>query len=181
MALIDKLTAIADAIRAKTGESGTMTLAQMPGKIAGISGDGGAYNIVSEADGDGNQILQITDAGGTPPAPVLETVTVTPTESAQTVTPSEGYDGIGEVDVAAIQANYVGSGVTRAPAATITPGDTEQTAAASGVYTTGAIKVAAVPSATYIKRSQVAEVSTVSDKPADGTGKNGDLFIKVVV
>ena len=37
MAITDKLTAIADAIRAKTGESGTMKLEQMPGKIAGIS------------------------------------------------------------------------------------------------------------------------------------------------
>lgn len=38
MALIDKLTAIANAIRSKTGETGTMTLAEMPAKIAGISG-----------------------------------------------------------------------------------------------------------------------------------------------
>ena len=37
MAITDKLSAIADAIRAKTGESGTMNLEQMPGKIAGIS------------------------------------------------------------------------------------------------------------------------------------------------
>ena len=37
MAITDKLAAIADAIRAKTGESGTMKLEQMPGKIAGIS------------------------------------------------------------------------------------------------------------------------------------------------
>lgn len=37
MAITDKLSAIADAIRAKTGESGTMKLAQMPEKIAGIS------------------------------------------------------------------------------------------------------------------------------------------------
>lgn len=41
MALTSKLTAIADAIRAKTGETGTMTLEQMPGKIGGISGGGG--------------------------------------------------------------------------------------------------------------------------------------------
>ena len=33
MALTDKLTAIADAIRAKTGETGEMTLEQMPAKI----------------------------------------------------------------------------------------------------------------------------------------------------
>lgn len=37
MALTDKLSAIADAIREKTGESGTMTLAEMPEKIRTIS------------------------------------------------------------------------------------------------------------------------------------------------
>lgn len=37
MALIEKLTAIADAIRAKTGETGTMTLDEMPEKIAAVS------------------------------------------------------------------------------------------------------------------------------------------------
>ena len=37
MALTDKLTAIADAIRAKDGTTGTMTLDQMPGKIAAIT------------------------------------------------------------------------------------------------------------------------------------------------
>lgn len=36
MALTDKLTAIADAIRAKTGETGTMTLDEMPEKILAI-------------------------------------------------------------------------------------------------------------------------------------------------
>lgn len=38
MALTNKLTAIADAIRAKDGTTGTMTLDQMPEKIAAISG-----------------------------------------------------------------------------------------------------------------------------------------------
>ena len=37
MSVRSVLSAIADAIRAKTGESGTMKLEQMPGKIAGIS------------------------------------------------------------------------------------------------------------------------------------------------
>lgn len=41
MALTNKLTAIADAIRAKTGETGKMTLEQMPAKIGAISGGGG--------------------------------------------------------------------------------------------------------------------------------------------
>ncbi len=37
MALTDKLTAIADALRAKTGETDFMTLAQIPDKISGIT------------------------------------------------------------------------------------------------------------------------------------------------
>ena len=41
MALTDKLSAIADAIRSKTGKTGQLTLAQMPGEIASITGGGG--------------------------------------------------------------------------------------------------------------------------------------------
>ena len=39
MALTDKLTAIAEAIRSKTGKTDSMTLAQMPEEIASISGE----------------------------------------------------------------------------------------------------------------------------------------------
>lgn len=42
MALTDKLTAIADAIRGKTGSAEKLTLAQMPAQIAGIQA-GSAY------------------------------------------------------------------------------------------------------------------------------------------
>lgn len=45
MALTSKLTAIADAIRAKTGETGKMTLEQMPDKIGAISGGGGGFDF----------------------------------------------------------------------------------------------------------------------------------------
>lgn len=41
MALTDKLTAIADAIRSKTGNNAGLTLDQMPGAIAGIQGGSG--------------------------------------------------------------------------------------------------------------------------------------------
>ena len=40
MALTDKLTAIANAIRSKTGKTETMTLDQMPTEIEAISGGG---------------------------------------------------------------------------------------------------------------------------------------------
>ena len=46
MALTDKLTAIADAIRAKDGTTGTMTLDQMPDKITAIT----TADIISQAD-----------------------------------------------------------------------------------------------------------------------------------
>lgn len=71
MALTDKLTAIADAIRARTGESGTMTLGEMPGKIAAISGGS----------------LQESKA-----------VTIT-SNGTTNVTPDDGYDGMQSVAV----------------------------------------------------------------------------------
>ena len=46
MALTDKLTAIANAIRAKDGSTATMTLDQMPGKITAIT----TADIISQAD-----------------------------------------------------------------------------------------------------------------------------------
>lgn len=48
MALTDKLTAIADAIRGKTGKSDSMTLDQMPTEIAGIvTGGGGSSQPIT--------------------------------------------------------------------------------------------------------------------------------------
>lgn len=85
MALTDKLSAIGDAIRAKTGKEEKLTLDQMPDEIAGISGGGG---------------------GGGASAPVLAPLTVTengtyyPTYEAATVTWDENteYDGTLDVD-----------------------------------------------------------------------------------
>lgn len=73
----------------------------------------------------------------TAPTPSLQTKSVTPTESAQTVTPDSGYDGLSQVNVGAIASNYVGSGVTRKSAQTYTPTTADQTIA-SGQYLTGA-------------------------------------------
>ena len=46
MALTDKLSAIGEAIRAKTGKSEMLTLDQMPGEIAGITGGGGDLTLL---------------------------------------------------------------------------------------------------------------------------------------
>jgi hypothetical protein len=53
MALTDKLSAIADAIRGKTGKTDTLTLDQMPTEIAGIqAGGGGGIGAVKFVDED---------------------------------------------------------------------------------------------------------------------------------
>ena len=73
--------------------------------------------------------------GGT--TPTLQSKTVTPSESEQTVSPDSGYDGLSSVTVEAVSNTYVGSGVTKKAAQTITPGTADQTLAA-GQYLSGA-------------------------------------------
>ena len=73
-----------------------------------VSG-GGGVTIVEEPDAGGGTIMHIV-AGDTVR---LQAKTVTPTESAQTVEPDTGYNGLSEVEVGAISSTYVGSGITR--------------------------------------------------------------------
>ena len=67
MALTDKLSAIGEAIRAKTGKSDKLTLDQMPGEIAGITGGGGGGGANPDANDpvyyvtfmNGDQVLYV--------------------------------------------------------------------------------------------------------------------------
>lgn len=67
----------------------------------------------------------------------LQSKTVSPSESAQTVKADNGYDGLSQVTVNVVSKTYVGSGVTKKSAATYTPGTSDQSIA-SGQYLNGA-------------------------------------------
>jgi hypothetical protein len=66
----------------------------------------------------------------------LQSKTVSPSESAQTIKADYGYDGLSQVTVNAVSRTYVGSGVTKKSAATYTPGTSDQSIA-SGQYLNG--------------------------------------------
>lgn len=67
----------------------------------------------------------------------LQSKTVSPSESAQTIKADNGYDGLSQVTVNAVSRTYVGSGVTKKSAATYTPKTSDQSIAASQ-YLSGA-------------------------------------------
>lgn len=66
----------------------------------------------------------------------LQSKTVNPSESAQTIKADYGYDDLSQVTVNAVSRTYVGSGVTKKSAATYTPGTSDQSIA-SGQYLNG--------------------------------------------
>ena len=90
----------------------------------------------------GNQIVNVhggssSGNGGNSSAPTLQSKTVTPSETLQTIKPDTGYDGLSQVTVNSISKTFVGSGVTKKAAATYTPSTSNQTIAAS-IYLSGA-------------------------------------------
>lgn len=122
--------------------------------------------------------------------PSLQSKTVTPSESVQTVTPDADHDGLSSVTVNAVSSTYVGSGVTRVSATTITPGTSNQTIAA-GQYLDGVITVLGDPNliasnilstATIfgVQGSVVVEkYYTGNGEPDSSLGNDGDLYLQI--
>ena len=149
MTLTELFTSIANAIRNKTGETAAIKAENFPSAISGIvipilqaktvSSSTSAQTVTPDSGYNG-----------------LSRVTVNGIATATQATPSISVDEAGLITASATQtAGYVAAGtknvtkqLTAQAAKTVTPSTSAQTAVASGVYTTGAVTVAAVPTET---------------------------------
>lgn len=147
MSVNSKMTAIADAIRAKTKKTELLTLDAMATDIAGI--DTSKPEQTKTATPSTSQQVIKPDSGY-----VLSQVTVNAMPTATQATPSISVDSAGKITASATQsAGYVAAGtksatkqLTTQAAKTVTPSLSQQTAVASGAFTTGAVTVAPITS-----------------------------------
>ena len=127
--------------------------------IFNMVGKGGGALIISDTlDAAGGTIRTITATK----VVKLQTKTITPTSSVQTVTPDEGYNGFSQVTVNA------GGGSTTIQALSVTPSTSEQTFNASGVDGYKPVTVAAMPTMTLPTSAASSATSGYTSKATIG-------------
>ena len=156
MALTNKLTAIANAIRSKTGSTAKLSL---DGMVTAINNLKTTFNT--------------------------QTKSATPSETSQDITPDANYDGLSKVTVNAVSKTFVGSGITRRTSSDMTVSGATVTAP-TGYYSSGGSKAVAsgsagTPSASKgtVSNNQVSITPTVTNTTGYITGgtKNGTAVV----
>jgi hypothetical protein len=169
----ESLTSIADKIRVLKGTTESMSPDDMATELDTIP-----KNDSSDLTASGATV--------TVPAGYYASQATKSVATATQATPSVSIDSTGKITATATQtAGYVSAGtktgmkqLTTQAAKTVTPSTSSQTAVASGVYTTGAVTVAAIPSK-YVDNSTVTaiEADVLSGKKFGSTNsvKTGSM------
>lgn len=194
MSVNSKMVAIADEIRELSGATEAMGLDAMASNVGEANDEIDTQadilaQVVAALDGksaaDTEFVLQTKTVSPSTSKQVitadsdydaLSSVTVNAMTTATQATPSISIDNAGKITATATQSEgYVSAGtktgtkqLTIQAAKTVTPTTSEQTAVASGVYTTGAVKVAAIPSS-YVKPTATKAATTYTPTTSNQT------------
>lgn len=114
-----------------------------------------------------DKVNALPEAGSGTADPVLQSKSVTPTTSEQTVTPDTGYDGLSDVTVSAIPDEYVITTDATATADEIFKGET---AYVNGSKVTGTFTI---ESELTDVESKLAKLSTILEDKTTGSGNTG--------